>query len=189
MRREFAPPPPEHVGALLDDLVRFVNEETLPPLAQAAVAHAQFETIHPFEDGNGRTGRALVQVLLRRRHLAPEYVPPVSIVLAADKRSYIEGLIAFRKGRDGEWLETFANAAARAADLASAYLVEVQELQDRWRDELAPLDIRRDAAAWKVKAADFENVPRVSHAPVHRLVGASDEIGAHRRRDSGALHR
>ena len=146
----FVPPPPERVLPLLDDLVRFVNDEALPPLAQAAIAHAQFETIHPFEDGNGRTGRALVQVILRRRNLAPEYVPPVSIVLAADKQTYIEGLIAFREGRDGTWLEMFANAAARAADLAAAYLVEVQNLQDRWRDQLAPLNLRRDAAAWKV---------------------------------------
>ena len=63
----FVPPPPEYVEELLADLVRFCNDESLPPLAQAALAHAQFETIHPFIDGNGRTGRALVQVILRRR--------------------------------------------------------------------------------------------------------------------------
>src|SRR5439155_195849 len=58
----FVPPPPAHVRPLLDDLVDFCNRETLPPLAQAAFAHAQFETIHPFADGNGRIGRALVHV-------------------------------------------------------------------------------------------------------------------------------
>jgi len=68
---DFVPPPPENVAALLDDLVAFCADETLPPIVQAAVAHAQFETIHPFADGNGRTGRALVQVILRRRGLAP----------------------------------------------------------------------------------------------------------------------
>lgn len=146
----FVPPPAEDVGPLLDDLMRFAGDETLPPVAQAAIAHAQFETIHPFEDGNGRTGRALVQVLLRRRSLTPEYVPPISVVLAADKRSYIEGLVAFREGREGDWLRTFAEAARRAADLASAYLVEVQRLQDRWREQLAPLNLRSDAAAWKL---------------------------------------
>lgn len=146
----FVPPPPEQVRPLLDDLIRFCNAETLPPLAQAALAHAQFETIHPFIDGNGRTGRALVQVLLRRRGLAPDYVPPISVVLAADKERYIGGLVAFREAREDDWLATFAGAAARAADLAATYLVRVQELQETWREQLGSLGVRADAAAWKV---------------------------------------
>jgi Fic family protein len=146
----FVPPPPEHVVPLLADLVRFCNDETLPPLVQAALAHAQFETIHPFVDGNGRTGRALVQVLLRRRGLAPEYVPPISIVLAADKGRYIEGLISFRDGRENEWLENFGDAAARAAELARGYLIRVQELQATWREELKVLGVRADAAGWRI---------------------------------------
>ena len=146
----FVPPPADQVSPLLDDLVRFCNEETLPPLAQAALAHAQFETIHPFEDGNGRTGRALVQVLLRRRRLAPDYVPPISVVLAADKSSYIEGLVDFREGRENDWLKTFANAATRAAELAAGYLVEVQGLQDAWRDQLYEHGVRSDAVAWRI---------------------------------------
>jgi len=83
---EFVPPPPEEVAALLEDLCAFCNDASLPAVAQAAIAHAQFETIHPFDDGNGRTGRALVQVILRRRGLAPTFVPPVSVVLARDKK-------------------------------------------------------------------------------------------------------
>ncbi len=146
----FVPPPPEELPALLDDLIAFCNQETLPPLAQAALAHAQFETLHPFEDGNGRTGRALVQVILRRRGLAPEYVPPISVVLAADKARYIEGLIAFREGRENDWLQTFATAAARAADLASTYLIRVQDLQENWRAQLTELGVRSDAAAWRI---------------------------------------
>jgi Uncharacterized conserved protein len=76
----FVPPPPEYVLPLLEDLAGFCNEEMLPPIVQAAVAHAQFETIHPFEDGNGCTGRALIQVVFRRRGLAPAFVPPVSVI-------------------------------------------------------------------------------------------------------------
>lgn len=79
---DLVPPPPEEMGPLLDDLARFTGEIVLPPLVQAAVAPAQFETIHPFEDGNGRTGRALVQVILRRRGLAPALVTPISVVVA-----------------------------------------------------------------------------------------------------------
>jgi len=146
----FVPPPPVDVRPLLDDLVDFCNSETLPPLAQAAFAHAQFETIHPFADGNGRTGRALVQVVLRRRGIAPDYVPPISVVLAADKERYIAGLTDFREARENDWLQSFAAAAARAAELASGYLVSVQALQQEWRESLAPLGVRADAAAWRL---------------------------------------
>lgn len=144
----FVPPPAEEVARLLGDLVRFCNDESLPPLAQAALAHAQFETIHPFADGNGRTGRALVQVILRRRGIAPDYVPPISIVLAADRGRYIEGLVAFREGHENEWLESFAVAAARAAELAASYLVRVQQLQADWKERLRGIVKRQDAAAW-----------------------------------------
>lgn len=71
------PPPPEEVDRLIEDLCGFCNHADLPPLAHAAIAHAQFETIHPFNDGNGRTGRALLQILLRRSGLAPSFVSRV----------------------------------------------------------------------------------------------------------------
>jgi len=147
----FVPPPADEVGALLDDLCRLANSEHLPPLIQAAVAHAQFETIHPFEDGNGRTGRALIHVLLRRRGLAPGYVPPISVVLAADRERYIDGLVRFREGDVEGWIERFATAAARAAMLAERYLVAVADLQERWRSRLRDhTTLRSDAAAWAV---------------------------------------
>lgn len=147
----FVPPPPEEIGRLMDDLCEMCNSDHLPPLIQAAVAHAQFETIHPFEDGNGRTGRALIQVILRRRGLAPSFVPPVSVVLAADKDRYIDGLIQFRNGNIEGWIELFAAAMARSAALAERYLVEVSELQEQWRESLQrSVTVRSDAAAWAV---------------------------------------
>jgi len=85
----YVPPPPAPVPDLLDDLARFCDDDSLPAVAQTAVAHAQFETIHPFVDGNGRTGRALIHLILRRRGLAPRVVPPVSLVLATLSRDYI----------------------------------------------------------------------------------------------------
>ena len=148
---DFVPPPPEQVGPLLADLCAFCNGEHLPPLIQAAIAHAQFETIHPFEDGNGRTGRALIHVLLRRRGLAPSYVPPISVVLAANKDRYIDGLTRYRHGDLDVWIERFAVAAARAATLAVRYLGRVNDLQDTWRAQLRHhTDLRADAAAWAV---------------------------------------
>jgi Fic family protein len=148
---DFVPPPPDQVEGLMSDLLDFCNDDSLAPLVQAAIAHAQFETIHPFDDGNGRTGRALVQILLRRRGLAPAYVPPISVVLASDKDRYIRGLTDFREGRDADWFEIFAVATARAADLADGYLTRVSELQEQWRKRLSAHDSpRSDAAAWSV---------------------------------------
>jgi Fic family protein len=148
---DYVPPPPEEVDRLLGDLCRFCNDDRLPPLIQAAIAHAQFETIHPFEDGNGRTGRALIQVILRRRRLAPAYVPPISVILAANKEQYISGLTAYQEARIEAWLEVFAVSAARAAHLARSYLSEVESLQEKWRSMLRRSSrIRADAAAWKL---------------------------------------
>lgn len=146
---DFVPPPPEDVDGLLADLCTAVDEATLPPLVQAAVLHAQFETIHPFEDGNGRTGRALVQVILRRRGLSPSFVPPISVVLAKQRDRYIEGLTEFREGDTAGWVEQFSVAAAQGAQLANRYLDEVRGLQERWRDQLrSGAKPRSDAAAW-----------------------------------------
>ena len=147
----YVPPPEDRIDALMDDLCVFAGQDRLPPLVQAAIAHAQFETIHPFDDGNGRIGRALIQVILRRRGLAPRFVPPISVVLAAEKPRYIEGLIAFREDGLMRWLETFAWAAGRAADLAERYLADVIDLQERWRAMLREGGgLRSDAAAWNV---------------------------------------
>jgi len=148
---DFVPPPPEHVDSLLYDLCEATADDSLPPIVQAAMVHAQFETIHPFDDGNGRTGRALIHVVLRRRGIATDYVPPISVVLALDRDRYIRGLTDFRSGEVGSWIEHFAAAAARAARLAAGYLEAVTVLMDRWRRQLtAGSAPRSDAAAWAV---------------------------------------
>lgn len=148
----FVPPPHEEVPRLMKDLCAFCDRDDLPPLVQAGLAHAQFETIHPFEDGNGRTGRALIQVVLRRRGLAPSFVPPISVAFARDKRRYIDGLTLFRQDDIAGWLEIFATAAAQAATMATRYVEEAAALQERWRESLRSVASppRADAAAWKV---------------------------------------
>ena len=142
----FVPPPPELVPGLLDDLCRFCNEDSLPAVAQAAMAHAQFETIHPFVDGNGRTGRALIHLVLRRRGLATRILPPVSLVLATWASDYIAGLeatryrgpVSSRAAHDGVnlWVARFAAAARRAVDDASSFETKAQALQREWRAQL-----------------------------------------------------
>jgi len=168
----FVPPPPEEVGRLLDDLCAFINDVALPPLVQAAIGHAQFETIHPFEDGNGRTGRALVQVVLRRRGLTPAFVPPISVVLAREKDRYLRGLTVFREDRLAEWIELFAAATAEAATLAARYVSRVGELQDQWREQLREhSNPRADAAAWSL----------VTVLPAHPVITVPVAVAATRR--------
>ena len=149
---DFVPPPPEHIDELLTDLCRSMNEAFLPPLVQAALIHAQFETIHPFADGNGRTGRALVHVILRRRGIAPSYVPPISVILSLKRDRYIAGLTRFREDGVAEWVGMFARATSEAAHLATSYLHAVQELTQRWRNQLSgtPSAPRGDAVAWAI---------------------------------------
>ena len=142
-------PPPQEVPRLLEDLCAVINDDILPPVIQAGLVHAQFEVIHPFLDGNGRTGRALIHVVLRRRGLTPMYVPPISVVLAGDKGSYIAGLDAYAQGDVDAWLTTFAAATAQSAGLASSYLARVEALQDQWRAMLrATANPRADSVAW-----------------------------------------
>jgi Fic family protein len=161
---DFVPPPPEDIAPLLTDLRDFCNDDTLSPLVQAAIAHAQFETIHPFEDGNGRTGRALVQVILRRRGLAPAYVPPISVMLARHRDRYIEGLNLFRADRVSDWVGTFADATAAAAQLARRYAGRVADLQESWRERLTrEVNPRSDAAAW----------PIIDALPAHPIITTS----------------
>ncbi len=131
----FIPVPEDDVPALLEDLCRFLAREDLPALAQAAIMHAQFETIHPFTDGNGRVGRSLIHLVLRRRGLAPHYVPPISLVLAANYSEYERGLTAYRDGRTEEWCGIFARAVAIACDGAEALAGRIETLQERWRTQ------------------------------------------------------
>jgi Fic family protein len=153
-RAEFVPPPHEEVLRLLHDLCQFINTDGLSPLVQAAVAHAQFETIHGFLDGNGRAGRALIHVILRRRGLAPRYVPPISLALATTAEQYVAGLTAFRfvgppdtdAAREGirTWLEVAAEATLRACQQAERLATDLEQLRTHWHARVRP---RRNSAA------------------------------------------
>ena len=148
---DFVAPPPDRVESLLADLADAVSREERPPIVQAALVLAQCETIQPFEDGNGRTARALAQVVLRRGGLAPVCVVPVSVVLAADREAYTAGLREFRYGDPVQWVAQYAVAAAGAATLAARYLDDVHDLQAEWRRRLREgANPRADAAAWAV---------------------------------------
>jgi Fic family protein len=133
----YVPPPPETVEAYLADLLDFANRDDVPVLVQAAVAHAQFESIHPFTDGNGRIGRALINVILRRRGVTSRVVVPVASALVAKREAYFEVLAAYRAGDAAPLIRTFALAAhtsARESETSAQRLVELPEL---WLGEYA----------------------------------------------------
>ncbi len=133
---EFIPPPEDRVEGLLRDLCEFVSRDDIPAVAQAGVAHAQFETVHPFFDGNGRVGRCLIHIVLRRRGVAPKYVPPISLILATNQKAYINGLTIYRSFSDeglNSWVATFAQATRTAGEQAAKFALEIGKLQERWR--------------------------------------------------------
>lgn len=147
-------PPPAEVPRLLDDLVAYVNRDDVDPVSQAAIAHAQFEMIHPFADGNGRIGRVLVAWMLVRR-LALVTPPPVSTRIAADVAGYTSGLTLFRMGDHDAWVKWFADAASGAGSAQEELVAAVDQLRRDWNARLGePREgerrLRSDAAAWRV---------------------------------------
>ncbi len=151
----YVPPPPEIVADLITDLCSFCNADELPTVAQAAIAHAQFETIHPFVDGNGRTGRALIHLVLRRRGLALPVLPPVSLILATWAKDYVTALGGTRyRGPatskaahvgTNRWIAQFATACTRAVADAADFERRAQDIQDSWRSRMPAL--RKGSAA------------------------------------------
>jgi Fic family protein len=166
----YVPPPHEHVRPLLEDLCAFINRDDVAPIAQAGIAHAQFETIHPFADGNGRAGRALIYTVLRRRGETTKYIPPISLILAAELKGYIGGLNAYRRGELSLWSAQFAQAAKRAASEAERLADAIERRQSAWLEELG--QPRRDAAVRQLVSVLPEQ-PVIDVAVAQRLTGKS----------------
>ena len=174
----YVPSPPEYVADLMEDLCAFCNEDGLPAVAQAAVAHAQFETIHPFVDGNGRTGRALIHLVLRRRGLANRVLPPVSLVLATWARDYITALEGVRyrgsvtcqdaHAGANRWIAQFAIACSRAVADAAAFEDRARLVEADWRARLG--SVRKNSAADRLLKA-------LPGAPVVTVTTAASLIG------------
>jgi Fic family protein len=169
---EFIPPPAEFVEPLLEDLASFLNRDDMPAVQQAAIAHAQFETIHPFEDGNGRVGRCIIHAVLRRRGLATYHVPPISLVLATHADNYVRGLTAYREDRRHEWELFFARTVAIASREAAAFATKVASLQERWRS-LANNPRRGSAASRLID--ELPRQPVIDTATAQQMLGVSDE--------------
>jgi Fic family protein len=163
----FVPPHADRLPTAIDDLVAFARRGDLPVLVHAALAHAQFETIHPFTDGNGRTGRALVHALLRRRGLTRRVTVPVSAGLLVDTGAYFDALTAYRAGDVAPIVERLASASVTAVANGRQLVADLHAVRAGWDDRVTA---RRDSAAWRL-ADVLLRQPVVDAATVARELG------------------
>lgn len=144
---DFVPPHHRHVPGLMSDLMDFVGRDDVPALVHAALAHAQFETIHPFADGNGRTGRALIHAMLRGKGLTRSVTVPVSAGLLADTEAYFAALTRYREGDASEIVRLMAEASLAAVSNGRELVADLRETDSRWRSVIRA---RRDSAVWQL---------------------------------------
>ena len=173
----YVPPPPDRIKAMMADLVAFANRTDIDPITQAAVLHAQFETIHPYGDGNGRLGRVLISWLLARR-LAVSVPPPISVLIARDPGGYLSGLYQFREGSLDAHVGWFAEVTTRAGDTSVVLGERIGVLLEDWDERVS--DLRGDAAARHL-------VRVLPEHPVINTAVAADRLGVSERTARTAL--
>ncbi|PYI38481.1 cell filamentation protein Fic [Arthrobacter psychrolactophilus] len=164
---QFVPPHHDRVPVLMDDLAVFANRLDLPVLVQTALAHAQFETIHPFPDGNGRVGRALIQAMLRGGQLTRNVAVPVSAGLLHDTASYFEALGAYRAGDISPIVRAIADAAFAAVHNGRILVADLETVRLGWRERVKA---RRDSSAYRL-------VDVLLRQPVIDSVTAAAQLG------------
>ena len=131
----YVPPPPDMVASYLGDVLAFANRDDISVLLQSAVVHAQFESIHPFTDGNGRIGRALVNTVLRRRKTTQRVVIPLASALVANREAYFDALNAYREGDAAPIVRSFTTAARIAASESRATAARLASMPQQWIED------------------------------------------------------
>jgi len=164
---QFVPPHQDRVPELMGDLVVFANRVDLPVLAQTAIAHAQFETIHPFPDGNGRVGRSLIQAMLRGGQLTRNVTVPVSAGLLHDTGRYFDALSAYRSGDVAPIIRSIADASFAAVRNGRILVDDLETVQVEWRGRIRA---RQDSAAHRL-------VDILLRQPVIGAAAASAQLG------------
>ncbi|NEN05108.1 Fic family protein [Diaminobutyricibacter tongyongensis] len=144
----FVPPHHDRVQELMTDLVGFAERADVPVLALAAITHAQFETIHPFPDGNGRTGRALLQAMLRSGGVTRNATVPVSAGLLHDLDGYFRSLDAYRAGNPDAIVMAVAEAAFAAINNGRRLVADIRSASERWNGVVVA---RSDSSVHKLK--------------------------------------
>jgi len=166
---DYVAPQASRIEPLVADLMTYARRVDQPVLAQAALAHAQFETIHPFADGNGRTGRALLHAMLRHHRLSRNVTVPVSAGLLADVAGYHAALTAYRTGDPDPVVRLCVDATFRAITNGRTLAADLARVRDGWR---TAIKARRDSAVWQ--AADlFLARPVLDAAQVAAALGVA----------------
>lgn len=176
----FVPPSERLVPTAMADLVAMARRSDVPALVHVAVVHAQFETVHPFADGNGRTGRALAQSMLRRSGVTQRVTVPVSAGLLTDTQRYFDALTAYRAGDLEPVVATFADAAEAAVANGTRLLTDLRGIREDWRSRIVA---RRGAAVWRAldvvvgqPVVDVRHVQRVLDVSFPTAQGAVDAM-------------
>lgn len=164
---DFVPPHHDHINENMRDLVAFMARRDLPALPQIAVAHAQFETIHPFPDGNGRTGRALVQAMLKHKGLAQQLTLPLSAGLLSNTPYYFVALTRYRDGDPSVIIQAFNEAAVAAVRNGRELEADLLDVQAWWSASLE--GTRRDASVRRA-------LPVVMASPVFDVALLSEQL-------------
>ena len=159
------PPPPDTVEHYMSDLVAFANRDDMPALVQAAIAHAQFETIHPFTDGNGRIGRALINSILRHRGVTTQVVVPLATALVAHRDHYFDLLTDYRDGKLDRLLTSFARSTRIAAAEWRVTAGRLEAIPQEW------------AALTGTLRSDSASARLLPILLVHPILSADDVIG------------
>ena len=144
---DYIAPHHDRVPDAMEDVIAFARRTDLPVLAQAALAHAQFETIHPFPDGNGRTGRALLHSMLKNKELTRKVTVPISAGLLTDTESYFDALTSYRQGDPVPIVRQISEASFRAVTNGRQLAGDIKTTRAGWDDKIT---VRRDAAAWRL---------------------------------------
>jgi Fic family protein len=173
------PPPPERVPGLMADLMAFCNRTDVPIMAQAAIAHAQFESIHPFPDGNGRIGRALIGAISRRRRLTRNTVTPIASAMVADVDRYFALVNNYRNGVADPFVLYLARCAVHASEAAAESVKALDALPAMWLELARP----------RKNSADAKIIPWLLERPVFEAHSAAYVAGVEERSVYGALER
>ncbi|GGD62849.1 Fic family protein [Microbacterium murale] len=163
------PPAPERVPALIHDLISYLNRDDVPVLTQAAIGHAQFESIHAFTDGNGRIGRAMVSAVLRRRGVTRNAVVPLASGLLAKRDDYFAALGEYRKGEPSPVIDLFARSTKSAAICSRESIARIKAFPAEWMEELRP----RNGSAAAALIPAFYDHPVMTAAETETRSGAS----------------
>jgi Fic family protein len=182
----YVPPAHTRVPELMADLVAYLNDPEDAVVVAAAVVHAQFETIHPFRDGNGRIGRALTHTLLARAQQSPVIVP-FSRVFAAHKQRYIDGLVSWRTDKEhgppGDtdsrllWIDVFADALIESAVIAEQMADRLAQVKQEHRDRLSLARHQGGGRQPRRGGTVLRLLDGVSAHPIDTASTAADRLG------------